>query len=74
MQVSDRMMDELDMPENQVQSVHHNFTGKQQTAYDCLCARGRTLYDQLRTQYGVSHGDAFGAALTRHGLSKVLWL
>lgn len=47
---------------------------KDQAAYDVLPAKGRTLYDNLRTQFDVPHGDAFGAALDRYGLCETLFI
>lgn len=53
-----------------VGSRHHEWTGTEQAEYDSLHHRGRTLYDNLRTQYDASHADAYAAALAAHGHSK----
>jgi hypothetical protein len=63
-----------DCIENPVLSMHHNWVGSQKTAYDALAAKGRRLYDNLRTKHNVPHGEAFDAALKRFGLSKTLYL
>ena len=58
-----------------VPSRSHDWRGKyQRQAYDILNANGRTLYDNLRTQFGVAHSEAFQTALERHGLCKTLFL
>jgi hypothetical protein len=61
-----------DCEENPVKSRHHEWTGSEQGQYDSLHHRGRTLYDNLRTKYNVSHRVAFSIALDKHGKKKVL--
>lgn len=55
---------------NPVPSRNHEWRAGQQQAYDVLSARGRTLYDNLRTQFDVPHSEAFTAAFERHGFKK----
>ncbi len=57
-----------------VRSRHHNFQGIQQSAYDVLNHNGRRLYDNLRTQFEVTHADAFQAAFDRFGFCQVVFL
>lgn len=47
---------------------------KDHESYDVLAAKGRTLYDNLRTKYDVPHGEAFKAALDQFGLCPTLFL
>jgi hypothetical protein len=54
--------------DNPVKSRHHEWIANQQDAYDALNAKGRTLYDNLRTQFDVSHGEAFAVAMEYFGL------
>lgn len=56
-----------DCEANPVRSREHLWEAGQQAQYNSLAARGRTLYDNLRTKYDVSHGDAFAVALEFHG-------
>lgn len=53
--------------EEPVRSASHVWTGKQQAEYDSLRASGRTLYDNLRTQFGKSHDAAYTAAVQTFG-------
>jgi hypothetical protein len=61
---------------NPVKSRKHEWRPgyKDHAAYDVLKALGRDLYDQLRTQFDVSHGEAFEAAYERYGLCKTIFL
>lgn len=59
--------------EQPVRSDHHNWVLGQQAEYDSLHHRGRSLYDNLRTQFGWGHQDAYTVALEEHGASKA-WL
>lgn len=58
---------------NPVRSRAHDWEPGEQAEYDSLHHRGRSLYDNLRTQFDASHGDAYAAALDAHGHSK-WWL
>lgn len=46
----------------------HEFTGTQQSEYDSLSSRGRTMYDVLRWTENETHARAFTRALNEHGL------
>lgn len=47
---------------------------KDHAAYDVLPAKGRRLYDNLRTKYDVPHGEAFKVAFDTYGLCKTVFL
>lgn len=50
-----------------MKSRNHEFTGNEQREYDMLKARGRTLYDNLRTQFNIEHVPAYVWALDLYG-------
>lgn len=54
-----------------VLSNHHHFTPQENDDYDLLAGRGRSLYDNLRTQENFSHEDAWEAASNKYGLKKI---
>lgn len=54
------------------ESRDHRFTGTEQSDYDSLKARGRTLYDELRWYRGYGHPEAFAQAREAHGLKSGL--
>ena len=58
--------------EQPVQSREHVWHEDEQAQYDSLKALGRTLYDNLRTQFDWSHDDAYEAALDRFGENEAL--
>lgn len=53
-----------------VLSRSHDWADGEQAEYDSLRHRGRSLYDNLRTQFDVSHADAFKAASAYHGTKR----
>lgn len=48
----------------------HQFTKSEKFDYDRLAASGRTAYDQHRWYDGMTHAQAFNAAVIIHGLNK----
>lgn len=50
-----------------VRSRDHEFVGSEQSEYDALKAAGRTLYDNLRTQYDWDHMMALNVAVREYG-------
>lgn len=53
--------------ENPILSRPHEWLAGEQADYDSLKSRGRTLYDNLRTQFDVGHADAYTVAGEQHG-------
>jgi len=53
--------------ENPEKSRHHEWQEGEQEQYDFLRARGRGLYDNLRTKFDVSHAEAYDTALFKYG-------
>ena len=51
-----------------VRSRHHEWAEGEQADYDSLKASGRSLYDNLRTQFNWGHNGAFTAAREKFGL------
>lgn len=56
--------------EHPVKSDTHVWSLGLQAEYDRLHHRGRTMYDQLRTQLGWDHAQALELAEARHGRKK----
>ena len=56
--------------ENPVLSRHHHWKGQEQSDFDSLHVHGRRLYDNLRTQFDLSHTQAFVLAVQHHGFNK----
>ena len=54
-------------------SFHHHWAPGQQAEYDSLNARGRRLYDQIRTRLTLDHGQAFQIAAEYAGLKEHGW-
>lgn len=54
--------------DNPVRSRSHHWAAGEQAEYDALKHRGRTLYDNLRTQFDLDHATAYTAAAERHGV------
>lgn len=50
-----------------VRSRDHNFTPEEKADYDSLNAKGRLLYDNLRTQYDIVHSQAYAWAVELYG-------
>ncbi len=48
-----------DCIENPVRSVNHDFTPEQVAQYGSMFAKGRSLYDNLRTKCEIGHDEAF---------------
>lgn len=51
---------------NPILSQDHHFAGSEENEYLTLSAKGRTLYDNLRTQFGIGHGTAITYANLTH--------
>ena len=59
-----------DCIDNPVKSDPHDWQEGEQAEYNALKARGRSLYDGLRTKYNVSHADALYCATLIFGRKK----
>lgn len=57
-----------DCIDNPVRSRHHEWIAGEQEDYDCLPARGRSLYDNLRTKHNLSHAVAWTISFNKFGL------
>jgi hypothetical protein len=74
MEITENMIYECEM--NPTWSRTHEFVGDQKAHYDMLTARGRTLYDNLRTLFDVGHADAWWASYDRFGIrpeTSAIW-
>lgn len=59
---------------NSVVSREHVWEKGERSDYNVLHWRGRTLYDNLRTKFDVSHSEAFQVAVDLYGYNKSMHL
>lgn len=59
--------DVAEVEANPVRSRHHQWVSNEKEQYDSMHWRGRTLYDNLRTQKDYSHSLAFWTAWVKYG-------